>query len=137
MPPKITKETDLKSLAARLTLDGLDEVRDVMMNDQKWLNTATIELSMHSAALKANPHLVPGKEVCATVNNVAGLGTQTIAGIARMAEVLRHGEKGSTEPLAVSLQTISQDAAQMEQGLDEALKVPQAACNAAFPKIGM
>lgn len=135
MPPKITKDTDLKSLAARLTLDGLDEVHDVMMSDQEWVNTATLELSMHSETLKAHPGIAPSEEICDRVKQVASLGTETIEGIARMAEVLRHGDKGSPEALAASLQTISQDAAQMKQGLDEALKLPSQACF--IPKISM
>lgn len=129
MPPNITKETDLKSLASRLTEAGLDEVNEVLQGDQEWVNASTIELSMYGQALKANPHLSPNKEICAQVHQVASLGTETIEGMARMAEVLRRGDKTiPAQDLQKNLDTIAVEATQMKTSLEGALQIPQQAC---------
>lgn len=137
MTVTVPKTGDLKGFSESLSFAQIDEVQEVMESDQVYINASTAEMSMYGALMKANPKLTPSEEVCKSVKNVATHGAETIDGIARMAEVVRRGDGGTATALKANLDTIAADKSQMQQNLDESLKVPQAACKAAFPKMGL
>lgn len=135
--PEVPKEGDLKAFSEKLSGEQLDVIESMMKDSQNYISASTMQMSMYGAMLKNNSALKPSEQVCEEVKDLSTYGKETIHEMTRMAEVVRRADGGTATALKANLEANARDASQMQQGLDESLKVPQQACKAAFPKMGM